>query len=247
MNIYYVRIYGKVNTELEINTFNSLYESLIFISDSKKSLPKNVSIEVTSTYSDSNSKLMGTEKSENCNHDDENETLCGLNLKDIEFHFSVDFSKITFRKCNFENVSFLNDMNDVLFSECNMSGASYSNCVLHNVKFMDCDMSNSEICFIECSSDICIHDCEISGSDFYFFGNINFLYDDMHPLMFPNNGWGMCYFEGYLRVGCQRHKIEDWLKFSYEEIYEMDTMSNTNLFFKDVVIPTIDFIKVLGV
>ena len=43
------------------------------------------------------------------------------------------------------------------------------------------------------------------------------------PLQLNNLRWFVLISDSFLRIGCQRHSIEDWKKFSEEDIAKMDS------------------------
>jgi hypothetical protein len=149
--------------------------------------------------------------------------LVGIDLEGVNFIYArfenidaygiSDFKKCNFRGvgfygCRFHDAAFTNcDMRDTSFHRSKLIGSSFKECRLDGVEFEFCDLYGSQF----------INNAEAT-IDFKWCDTRNITGADIHVIDLGIHH-RINYINGFVTIGCQRHRIEDWVK-NYKEIGE---------------------------
>ena len=94
----------------------------------------------------------------------------------------------------------LHAVEEAILSNANLSGADLSNANLRNA-----DLSNANL-----------SGADLSNANLRNAKNAPLIINGLHWIV-SINGFGM------MRIGCQRHKVEEWASFNDDQISEMDS------------------------
>jgi len=120
-----------------------------------------------------------------------------------------------------ENLSYANlryaNLRDANLRDADLRGADLSGADLSYADLRDANLRYANL------RDANLRDADLRDADLRYANLSGANLRDAEIIIITWSAWTVCITNGHIRIGCQSHKLEDWINFSDTEISEMDS------------------------